>query len=425
MKQPIVSQCNCDSLEVNQNLLSVEQARELALELAKPVMGSAPVSITNALGRVSAKPHYAPSAMPFFDNSAMDGYAVSTVAMNGEGPWKLPVGSTVAAGSTLHEVGTKDATNQALRIFTGAPVPQNFDAVVPQENCIRQGDFVQFDVKPKSGSNIRYAGSDINRGSVLLNAGAKIAAHHIGLLAVNGYGSINVRNLPKVAVFSTGDELIKPGEKIIPGQIYDCNKPMLTALLAQEGIEVEDLGVLPDNQTATRKLIENCRDKYDLILSTGSVSVGERDHLKAAFVEAGGHVSNWKVAVKPGKPIMFGKLGNTVFTGLPGNPFAVFVGFNLFVKPQLLRLCGVAEPAQNQLTAVADFNWERKPGRAEVFPVTALGETSAGLVKLQRLGNSVSATLFPLSSASGLAQVPADCAEIKTGDQLLWQPFCA
>jgi len=424
MKHLVQSDCDCDSHKALQDLVSVEEATQIALHLTTSVPGSELVQISEAIGRVTSKPLYAPTGMPFFNNSAMDGYAISLASLVSDGPWELMVGSTIAAGDIADFPEGTHSPNQAVRIFTGAPVPDGFDSVVPQENCTVENGIVSLKTKPKLGANIRYAGSDIERGSVLIEAGTIIAARHIGLLAANGYGAINVKRQIKIAIFSTGDELITAGEPITSGQIYDCNKPMLVALLSEMGFEVDDLGSLPDDQLATQKMMEKCRSGYDYVLSTGSVSVGERDYLKSAFLQAGGDIGNWKVAVKPGKPVLFGRLGEAVFTGLPGNPFAAYVGFHLFVKPQLRKMSGAAEFAQSPVTAIADFNWQRKSGRAEFFPVELNGKSDAGLPKLRRLGNSVSATLFPLMSADGLAQVPAECAEIKCGDAIQWQAFC-
>ena len=418
------SDCHCDVIETGQELLSVEAAREIALELVAPVTGSKLLPLQEAMGRVTARPLHAPIAMPFFNNSAMDGYAISITSLFEKGPWTLPVGSTVSAGANIERQNQFSPGKMAIRIFTGAPVPEGYDAVIPQENCTFNNGSVTFDVLPKLGSNIRYKGSDMDRGAVLVEEGTRIAARHLGLLAANGYRAINVRKVPRIAIFSTGDELVEPGKSLKPGQIYDCNKPLLIALCSELGLTVVDLGAFPDDLRETRILLEKCSNEYDLILSTGSVSVGERDFLKQAFTASGGTISNWKVAVKPGKPILFGKLGETVFTGLPGNPYAAYVGFHLFVKPQILKLCGSSSINVDQTTAVADFFWQRKPGRAEVFPVKRKGHHSNGLETLDRLGNSVSATLFPLTMADGLAQVPSDCQIIKPGDTIQWQSFC-
>lgn len=416
--------CECGSISADRDLLEVEAAKTVALDLVTPLVGTELVSLGGALNRVAAKDLHAPAAMPFFNNSAMDGYAVSTFGLLGNGPWKLRLSETVAAGMQASDSIAESTENQTARIFTGAPVPPGFDAIIAQENCRIENGSIAFDFKPESGANIRHAGSETERGALLLAKGARIRSHHIGLLAANGYGAINVRRLPKVAVFSTGDELVEPGEKARPGQIYDCNKPMLLALFTEFGIQAVDLGALPDDRRATQELLERCRDDFDLIVSTGSVSVGERDFLKEAFLAAGGFVKNWKVAIKPGKPVMFGKLSNAVFTALPGNPFASFVGFHLFVKAQVLKLCGEMDQSVRTQAAIANFSWHRKPGRAEYFPVRVCQGRAGETPKLERLGNSVSATLFPLAFADGLGHVDPDCDVVEPGDHLLWQPFC-
>ena len=358
---------------------------------------------------------------PFFDNSAMDGYAIQTARLKHTGPFVLDVFGESAAGTFSCSAFS---TGKALRIYTGAPVPEGFDAVIPQENCIIAGRTIEFDQRPASGQNIRFKGSDMERGACLVSKGTLIAPHHLGLLAANGYSAVSVFTKPKVAVFSTGNELVEPGHPLKDGQIYDCNRPMLIALLASIGIDAVDLGGLPDEPQITQDFLSEHKGRFDLLISSGSVSVGDRDFLKSAFQGAGGHITSWKVAVKPGKPVMFGKLGKTVFAGLPGNPFAVFVGFWLFVRPQLMRMAGQASFSTRLRQAVADFSWSRKPGRTEVFPVRLTDDKCAGCEKLKRLGNSVSATLFPLANADGLAIIPADCQKIRRGDPIEWHSFC-
>ncbi|MCX7567876.1 molybdopterin molybdotransferase MoeA [Sulfitobacter sp. F26169L] len=408
--------CGCDSLAPSTGMMDIAEAQKRALAQVHPITNCQSVCVSDALGRTMAHTVYAAEAMPFFDNSAMDGFALRCADL--DGGCCLPIAGTVAAGD-LPGVQPKDA---ALRIFTGAPLPAGADAVVMVEACTEKAGTVHFNQSPAIGQNIRRAGSDQAAGQGLVAAGTGIGAHHIGLFAANGIAEIDVVRRPRVAVFSTGDELCR-GVRAT-GQIPDANRPMLLALLAQAGAEAIDLGILPDDATATAAALRGIGDGYDLILSSGAVSMGGKDHIRDALAAAGGEVHGWRVALKPGKPVMFGRLGGAAFTGLPGNPFAVHVGFHMFVLPQINRLLGARIEPFAPVPAVAGFNWIRKAGRAEVFPVRLLGHDDHGLPVLQRLGQSVSATLLPLSDADGLAIVPADASEIQTGAPLFWRPFC-
>jgi len=413
----ITGGCGCDSLAAATDMMSIADALVRALALVAPIKEIELVSLFDALGRSAARPVYAAAAMPVFDNAAMDGFALRCADLAGR--CCLPIAGTVAAG----DAPTPLPEGAALRIYTGAPLPAGADAVVMIEACIDKTHKVHFNRTPATGENIRRAGSDQAAGQQLISDGTGIAAHHIGLLAANGITQIDVTRRPRVAVFSTGDELCLG----LPaaGQIPDANRPMLLALASQAGADVTDLGILPDDAEATASAFKGIGAQYDLILSSGAVSMGGKDHIRAALEAAGGAVHGWRVALKPGKPVMFGQLGPAAFTGLPGNPFAVHVGFHMFVLPQIMRLLG-ADPAPfAQVVAVAGFEWTRKPGRAEVFPVRLAAHDATGLPVLQRLGQSVSATLLPLSEADGLAIVPAETSHIHTGAPLLWRPFCS
>ncbi|PYG25453.1 molybdopterin molybdotransferase MoeA [Pelagimonas varians] len=408
--------CGCDSVLPPADMMSVADALDRALALVAPLADTLSLRLFDSFGRTVANTVHAAEAMPFFDNSAMDGFALRCDDLACLGA--LPIAGTVAAGESPRAL----PEGAALHIFTGAPLPQGADAVVMVECAVEKQGHVSFTTKPEVGDNIRHAGSDQAAGQELLVAGARIEAHHIGLLAANGIETVEVVRRPRIAVFSTGDELASGKRKL--GQIPDANRPMLIALAQVAGADVDDLGILSDDLEATVAALKNLGAQYDLILTSGAVSMGGKDHIREALVAAGGDVQGWRVALKPGKPVMFGKLGGAAFTGLPGNPFAVHVGFHMYVLPQIARLLGAVPAPFAPVPAVAGFNWTRKAGRAEVFPVRLVRYDSTGMPVLERLGRSVSATLLPLGQADGLAIVPADCGEISTGAPLSWRPFC-
>ncbi|MFP7674993.1 gephyrin-like molybdotransferase Glp [Marivita sp. S0852] len=408
--------CDCDSVAALGDLLSIPDAIACARRQVTPLCDTEHLAIDDALGRVSAEAVFAPHAMPFFDNAAMDGFAFCHSDL--EGRCCLPISGTVAAGDAPR--GLPKGT--ALRIFTGAPVPKGADTVVMIEACIDKTHKVHVNTIPAKGTNIRRHGSDQTEDQQIIAARTVLAPHHIGLLAANGISTIAVMRRPRVAVFSTGDE-VKTGS-LQPGQIPDANRPLLRALLTQAGAEVVDMGILPDDASATQMALSTVCNRVDLIVTTGAVSMGGKDHIRDALIAAGGDLHGWRVALKPGKPVMFGRLGQAAFTGLPGNPFAAHVGFHLFLLPQLAHLTGTPSGKFAPDTGIAGFDWTRKPGRAEVFPVCVTAYDDLGRPVLTRLGNSVSATLLPLSAADGLAIVPADCDEIACGMSVQWQSFC-
>ncbi|WP_164727016.1 molybdopterin molybdotransferase MoeA [Shimia sediminis] len=405
--------CGCE--RVQQDLMPLDSAVSHSLSGINPVAEVEEVPLVQSLNRTAAASVLASRAMPFFDNSAMDGFAVSAEGCQDGTP--LRISATIAAGDAPSDL----RPGTTARIYTGAPIPSGADAVIMSELSDVIGETVRFQIAPNRGDNIRRAGSDQPKGANLLYSGQRIAPRHMGLLAANGFKKCSVRRRVRIGVFSTGDELTTHARA--PGQIYDANRPMLLSLCAQMGAEVTDLGVLADDLSKTTRAFEHIRDQFDLVLTSGAVSIGGRDHVRTALLAAGGTLDGWRVAIKPGKPVAFGRLGNAVVTGLPGNPFASFVGFHLFVASQIERLSGGAPKAFASHSATADFEWTHKPGRAEVFPVKLGGYNADGLPKLTRLGASVSATLFPLAEADGLAIVPAETNSVAPGDYLNWQPF--
>ncbi len=412
----VAERCGCDSVSRSTDLMSVTDAVDCALAQVRPIFETESVDLTCVAGRTSAQAVAAPTAMPFFDNSAMDGFAVRSADLDRR--CCLPVTGTIAAGDAPRAL----PAGAAMRIYTGAPLPAGADAVAMSEVCIDKSHKVHFERKPAPGENIRRAGSDQKAGQDLITAGTRLAAHHVGLLAANGITHICVVRRPRVAILSTGNELCDGTRH--PGQIHDANRPMLAALSRQAGAEVLDFGILPDDPQASSRAFAGLVGKADLILTSGAVSMGGKDHIRDALRAAGGEISGWRVALKPGKPVMFGRLGQSAVTGLPGNPFAVHVGFHLFVLPQLDRLLGRPRSGFAPVPAIAGFDWIRKPGRAEVFPVRLIAYDANGAPVLQRLGQSVSATLLPVTTADGLAVVPADADHIRSGMPLVWHPFC-
>lgn len=412
----------CDRAALCRDLLPVEEAVRIALSLVRPIRESEPVPLSAVAGRFLARDLSAPRAMPFFDNAAMDGFAVRTGDLVGDGPFLLPVAAEVAAGRMPGPIPNAPV---AVRIFTGAPVPDGFDAVVMQEDCAARDGLVRIAVAPQPGENLRRRGSDIARGALLLRAGTRLGARQIGLLAANGFASVDVRRRSRIALLSTGDELAGPGEKACEARIYDANRPMLSALFAEAGGEVVDCGVLPDELGRTADRLSGVAGTCDLVVTTGAVSVGGRDRLKDAFVLAGGRMVNWRVAMKPGKPVMFGRLGDTVVTGLPGNPLAAYVGAALFAVPQIAAMSR-AEPGSFAIAqAVTARAWNRKSGRTEFVPVRRIGYDEVGLPLVDRIGEGGSAALLPLALADGIAVVPAERDRVEAGQRLSWHPFCS
>jgi len=413
--------CGCDDPRHLEGMLTVSQAAAIGRSLVSPVTETEVVPLAKACGRVAAGDVTAPRPMPFFDQSAMDGFAVRLDNLTGQGPWRLTVTDTVAAGDRAKIDDWKKGT--AKRIYTGAPVPAGADAVVMIEDCTDEGACVTVGRLPRSGENIRPLGSDIERDALLVAAGTRIEPRHIGLLAANGFGELDVFRRPRVGVFSTGSELVSqatPEE----GRIFDANRPMLIALAENVGAEVVDLGIVDDEHEATVRFFSRHADEFDMLLSSGAVSAGGRDFIRSAFARAGGDIRAWKVALKPGKPALFGTLGRTAYFGLPGNPLSAFVGFELFVREQLLRLGGISDPRGGEMQARAGYSARRKTGRTEYVPARIVSRSPEGMPVVEALGNGSSGTLYALGLADGLAVIPADTQQITPGDVLGFLAFC-
>lgn len=413
--------CGCDSLVTGHPLLPIEAAIDRAYGLVGRLGRTELVAIDDALGRTLARDLRAPNQMPFFDNAAMDGYAVQTCHFQGDGPWHLPAATLVAAGcSQAPEIA---GSAVAVRIFTGAPVPSGFDAVVMQEHVDADGLQVRFAMRPRAGQNVRRTGEDIARGMLLVAAGTRLEPRHVGLLAANGYIAINVLARPRIGIFSTGDELVEPGKELGPAQLFDANRALLVSLARISGAEVMDLGIVRDDLVATVDFFERHLGRHDMLVSSGAVSVGGKDFVKPAFERAGGTVDFWRVAMKPGKPVMFGRAGGTVFAGLPGNSFAAYMGYRLFIEGMIARMHGLPVTGFEMQTGIADFDWTRSTGRTEYFPVRLKEVDAQGNARLVRLGHGGSASLYSLGQSDGVAMVAAQTGRVSQGETLLWHRF--
>jgi molybdopterin molybdotransferase len=397
-------------------LLSVDEALAKLLAGARPTGEVETIPTLRATGRVLALPQVSALNVPPLDNTSMDGYAVRA-ADCASGEARLRVAQRIPAGA----VGEALAPGTAARIFTGAPIPPGADAVVPQEQCTVEGDYVVVKHKPQPGEWIRRAGEDIHAGATILERGARLRAQEIGLAASVGLGELPVHRKVRVALFSTGNELVMPGEPLPEGAIYNSNRFTLTGLLRMLGCDVEDLGIVPDTLAATREALRKAAGASDVIVTCGGVSVGEEDYVKPA-VDAEGRLDLWRIGMKPGRPFAFGAVRRgdgteASFIGLPGNPVSSFVTFVLFVRPFLLRCQGATRLEPQSYVLRADFDWPKPDARREFLRV--------------RLNASGGLDLFPNQSSGVLTSTVwgdglvdnAPKQAIKRGDAVRFLPF--
>lgn len=374
-------------------LLPLDDALRDLLARAQPLLARESVSTLDADGRVLAADLHSPLDVPGHDNSSMDGYAVRTEDLRSTSV--LAVAQRIAAGSS----GELLAPGTAARIFTGAPVPPGADAIVMQEDCaVLEGGRVEVTVLPAAGQWIRRRGEDVACGRVVLQQGQRLSPASLGLAASIGFAELPVARRPRVALFSTGDELVMPGEvapaAMKPGAIYNSNRFFLRALLERLGCEVSDLGIVPDQRDATVRALAEAALSHDLILTSGGVSVGEEDHIKPA-VQALGELNLWQIAIKPGKPFAYGRVnhaqGFAHFIGLPGNPVSSFVTFLLLVRPFLLQLQGVRVTEPERMPLTAHFAWPKADKRREFLRVRRNAQGGLDLFPNQSSGVLTSA----------------------------------
>ncbi|MDM0113153.1 molybdopterin molybdotransferase MoeA [Variovorax sp. J22R133] len=406
-------------------LMALDEALSRLLANAQPVLGTESVSTFEADGRVLAQDVVSALTVPPRDNSSMDGYAVRTKDCAAAGA-VLSVAQRIPAGT----VGGPLASGTAARIFTGAQIPEGADAVVMQEDTAAleaqdaQDAFgrVRIETPPAAGQWIRRAGEDVSRGDVVLQKGERLSPQALGLAASVGFDKLTVSLRPRVALLSTGDELVMPGEvapdAMKPGAIYNSNRFFMRALLKRLGCDVNDLGIVPDRREATIDALREAAACNDLIVTTGGVSVGEEDHIKAA-VQALGSLELWSLSMKPGKPFAYGRIGTTHITGLPGNPVSSFLTFLLLVRPFLLTLQGASRVAPQPVAMRADFDWPRADRRREFL--RARRNASGGL---DLFSNQSSGVLTSTVWGDGVIDTPAG-QPFKAGDIVQFISFAS
>ena len=380
-----------------------EEALELLREL-RPVVGTETVALGEALHRVLAADIAAPFDVPGRTNAAVDGYAFAH-----DGPTDVPVSARVAAGmqpSPL-EPGT------AARIFTGAPVPQGADSVAMQEDCEARDGHVTLP-QVRRGANVRQRGEDVRAGTLVLAKGHWLDATGIATLASLGTEEVPVHACLRVALFSTGDEL-RAAET---DAVRDANRPMIAALAERLPVRITDGGILPDDRHAVREALSDASRLHDLVLTTGGASRGEEDHVVAVLDEIGRRRA-WQIAVKPGRPLTFGRIGDAAFLGLPGNPVAAFVCFVLYARPTILRLAGSSWSEPERYPLPAGFSMTSKPDRREFLRGRIVGGRA---VKYPRDGSGL---ISSLRESSGLIEVPEEVTQVREGDPLSFIPFSA
>lgn len=404
--------CCCSTS--SSNLMPLDEALSLLINSATPVADEETVMLDEAMGRVLSQSVTSNINVPAWDNSAMDGYAlcyedIASLDL-------IPVSQRIPAGTT----GQPLQPGTAARIFTGAPVPAGADTVIMQEMISREGEMIRINGDVNAGANIRRTGEDIRQGNEIIECGCMLQTQHIGLAASTGTDRLVVKRKLRVAIFTTGNELTMPGQPLDDGKIYNSNRYLFRGLLEKLGCEVIDLGNVIDEYQSTCDAINTAVDKADLILSSGGVSVGEEDYVKKALEEMGS-LDLWKIAVRPGKPLAFGKVRGVPFIGVPGNPVSLFVTFSIFARPFILRSMGIIDVMPVEYMAVAGFDWKRPDKRTE-YMRARIETNDAGQRVVNVYPSRSSGVLSSVTWADGMVVINPDQQLVK-GDGVRFIPF--
>jgi molybdopterin molybdotransferase len=408
---------NSNDSVASETSLSVARAREILLNAVSPVEGWETVPLRSALGRVLIRDVIAPFDVPAHDNSAMDGFAVRAADLSANDTRLSVVGTAYAGVAFSGVVGA----GQAVRVMTGAVIPRGADSIIVQEEAKIEGDTVTVAAAKRVGQHVRRAGEDLACGKSALLAGKRIGPAELGLMASLGYAEVAVRRRPRIAFFSTGDELASIGRMLAPGEVYDSNRYTLFGVLTRLGVEIIDMGVVRDDPAALEKAFAEAAEQADAILTTGGVSVGEADYVKDIMARLG-EVRFWKIDIKPGRPMAFGRLGKAWLFGLPGNPVAVLVNFYQIVLDTLIKLQGENPLPPRPVFRVPCTEPIRKlTGRRE-FPRGVLFQDE-GLWKVKLSGNQGSGVLRSMVEANCFIILAEEGGNVATGDLVDVQPF--
>jgi molybdopterin molybdotransferase len=410
-----------DCFVLDKDRLPHAEAMDILKSRIQPITGTEQVPLAEAFGRFLAEPIISPRPIPAHDNAAVDGYAFAASDYDFAEGTAFPVVGEAAAGHPF--VGSLP-TGGAVRIFTGAVVPEGLDTVAMQEDVqVQERDGQRWAAIPpglKAGANRRLAGEDTKPGETVVAAGARLRPQDVASAAATGRGTVLCHAPLKVAVFSTGDEILRPGEEFAEGRVYDANAPMLHGLIAATGAEAVDRGVLPDTRERVIAALSEAAANFDVVVISGGASQGKEDHVVAS-IDALGKRHLWQIAIKPGRPMSFGQIGDCVVLGLPGNPVAVFVCFLIYVRPVLTRLAGGTWPEPVRFPIVSGFTQQKKLGRREFWRARLLHEN--GQVSVTKFRRDGSGLISSLREADGLIEVAEDVDGVRTGDYVDFIPF--
>jgi molybdopterin molybdotransferase len=412
-----MAQLSDDCFAFGGTLLGVDAALALIEARIAPVVGEEGVPLSAAAGRILARDLVAQFDVPPHANSAVDGFALAHAALLPDRETMLPVAGRAAAG---HPLGRAAGRGEAIRIFTGAPMPEGTDTVMMQEDCVIEAGRVRIKPGIRKGANRRHAGEDVAAGSAALPAGRRLKPADLGLAAALGNDRLTVFRPLRAALFSTGDEVCEPGTPLMPGAIYDANRVMLAALLRAQGCVVSDLGICPDHAAALTDTLAAAAAGHDVIITSGGVSTGEEDHVRAA-IEKLGRLDFWRLAIKPGRPVALGQLNGVPLIGLPGNPVAAALTFAILARPLILRLAGAAIAPPLTFPVQAGFAYRKKAGRREYLRATLARE--GGVIIAHKYPKDGAGILSSIVQSDGFVILDESLSELVPGGIVEFLPF--